>query len=107
HRPEGHGQLGGEVGGDVDVGEAADAVAPEQAPRPARLPDDRVVHDGAGLDRLERVDLHALGQQRVLADEAVVAEHDALFGPGAVAQVAVATHDRPPQADLGAQVGVV
>ena len=55
----GHGQPHDQLGADVDVGQAGHAEAPEEAAGPARLPHDRGVDDGAGLDRLERVHLDA------------------------------------------------
>ena len=63
-RAVGHGHPRGELGGDVDVGQAGDADAAEQRPGPARLPHDRGVDDGARLDRLERVDLDARRRAR-------------------------------------------
>ena len=65
--------------------------SPAMPSRPNRLraPRDshtmRAVDDGAGLDRLERIDLDAGREQSIFADEAFVAEHDALFGAHAVA----------------------
>ena len=67
HRPlleagaVGGGQADGQLGGDVDVGQAPDAPAAEQGALPPALPDDRGVDDRPGLDRLVGVDLDALG----------------------------------------------
>jgi hypothetical protein len=82
-------------------------VAAEQVSGSARLPHDRGVDDGVGLDRLERVHLHVLVDDGVLADEALVTEDDTLLAPRALAQIAAPTDDRAPEADAGVEVGVV
>ena len=71
----------------VDVGEPGHARPAEQRPRASRLPDDRRVHDRAGLDGLERVDLHVRGDHGACADEALFAEDHTLFAVNALAQV--------------------
>ena len=78
----GHREPDRDLGRDVDVGEPAHAAAAEQRARAAALPHDRRVDDRAGLDGLERVDLHARVDDRVLADEALVADHDAFLDVG-------------------------
>src|SRR5436190_865100 len=61
----------------------------------------------AWLDGLERVDLHARVDHRVLTHEAVVAEHDPLFTAGALAQIRRAPDHAAAQAHAIAEVGVV
>ena len=94
-------------GDDVDVGQARHAGASEQAARPARLPDDRGVDDGAGLDGLERVDLHARLDDGLVAHEGLVAEDHALLAAHPLAQIAGAADDAAVEADAGADVAVV
>ena len=106
-RGKGHGQAHRQFGGDVDIGEARDPVAPEQVARPPRLPHDRRVDDGAVLDRLEREHLDAGVHHGVLADEALVPQHHPLLYPGAPAQLAAATDRATPHPDAGAEVGIV
>ena len=96
-----------ELGRDVDVRQPGDAVASEERPRSPRLPDDRRVDDGTGLDGLERVHLHARGEHAVLADEALVAEHDALLEPCMPTDVARPPHHRATEASTFADVRVV
>ena len=62
----GHREAHRDLGGDVDVGEAAHAAAAEQRARAPALPHDRRGDDRARLDRLERVDLHVRVDDRVL-----------------------------------------
>ena len=67
----------------------ATPVAPEQ--RCGRRGDSHTIEElmtAPGLDRLERVHLHAGAEHGVLADEALVAEHHALLAADAAAQVA-------------------
>ena len=103
----GHGQAHRDLGGDVDVGEAAHAAPPEQRARAAALPHDRRRDDRAGLDRLERVDLHVRVDHRVLADEALVADDRALFDAHVRAQVGVAPDHAAAQVGAGPDVHVV
>ena len=57
----GHREPDRDLGRDVDVGEAAHAAPAEQRAGALALPHDRRRDERAGLDRLERVDLHAAG----------------------------------------------
>ncbi len=107
HRSVGHGDLGGELGRDVDIGQASHAVAAEQAPGPAGLPHDRRVDHRARLDGLERVHLDLGSEVGVLADEALVADDHALVGAGPLAEVARPADHRSPQPHGLAEVGVV
>src|SRR5207244_643360 len=54
-----------------------------------------------------RVDLDAGVDDGVLADEALVAQHDALLAPAPPPQVARPADDRAPQPHRRAQIGVV
>ena len=83
------------------------AVAAEQAAGAAALPHDRGVDDRARLDGLEREDLHARAEHGVLADEALVAEDDALLAAHVGAEVAGPADGGPPEAHARAEVGVV
>ena len=59
------------------------------------------------LDGLERACLHPGAEHRLTADEALVAEDDALLAPHAVVQVAAAAHRGAPQPHALADVGAV
>ncbi len=89
-RAEAHGDLGREV----DVDAADDAVAAEQAARGSTLPDDVLVDLRAGLDHLERIDPDAGKDACLGADHRVVPDGDVLVDPCVVAQVAAVADDR-------------
>ena len=99
----GHREPDRDLGVDVDVGEAAHAAAAEQRARAAALPHDRRRDDRARLDRLERVHLHVRVDDRVLADEALVADHRALLDAHVRAQVGVAPDHAAAQVRAGAR----
>ena len=61
----GHREPHRDLGRDVDVREAAHAAPAEQRARALALPHDRRGDERAGLDRLERVDLHRRVDDRV------------------------------------------
>ncbi len=79
----------------------------EQGADPAGLPDDGRVHDRVGFDGLERVHLHPGADHRLPADEALVADDDALVEAGVLAEVAVAADDRAAQLRAPPDVDVV
>ena len=106
HRAVSHGHVQRQLGGDVDVDEADDAVLAEQLGAAARLPDDAGVDLGAGFDRLERVDLDVGGDVRLLADDALIADGHTLAERGSRLDVAVLAEDRPQHLGRGADVGV-
>src|SRR5690606_6192396 len=64
---------------DLHVDQPGHAARAEEVALPARLPDHAGVDDRAGLDRLERVDLHAAGDVRLRLDHALVADDRALL----------------------------
>ena len=93
-RPERHAEPHRDLGRHVDVDRADDAVAREQRPHAAGLPDEVLPDLGAGLDRLVRIHPHLRPDQRLLADDALVAEGRALVDADARPQVAVAPDGR-------------
>ena len=114
----GHREADRDLRRDVDVGEAAHAAPAEQRAGALALPHDRRRDERAGLDRLERVDLHPGIDDRPRADEALVADHDAFLDvrvladvvgpadhraaqPRRVADVAVVVHDRALEMRVG------
>src|SRR4051794_8619540 len=78
----------------VDVDEAGDAVATEEARRGARLPDQALVDLRPGLDLLVRVDPDARHDHALGADRHLVADRDALVDAHVGADVARAAEDR-------------
>ena len=103
----GGGQADGQLGGDVDVGQAPHPPAAEQRALPPALPHDRGVDDRPRLDGLVGVDLDALVDDGAVADEALLAEDDALLGPGPPPQVGRPADDAAPQRGGRPDVDVV
>ena len=102
-----HRETDRDLRGDVDVREAAHAAAAEERAGAARLPHDRRGDERAGIDRLERVDLHRRVDDRLVTDERLVADHDAFLDAHAVADVARAPEHRAAHARAGSEVHVV
>ena len=73
---------------------------PEQVALAARLPDHAGVDECAGLDGLERVDLDAGRDVRLLLDDAFVADDGTLFDPRATHDVGVLADDAATQIHL-------
>ena len=79
----------------------------EQAPRSSGLPDDRGVHDGASLDDLVRVHLHAGADDGLAPDPRALAEDDAVLEMHALADVARPRDDTAAGAHRRGEVDVV
>jgi len=88
-------QARGELGRQVDVHQAGDAVAPEEDAAPLRAPDDARLDGRAGLHLLIRPDLDAGMDHRALADDGPVADHGALKDDGLALQAALPPDDGP------------
>ena len=95
-----------ELGRDLDVHDAADAARAEQRPGAALLPDHVAVYDRAGLDGLEGVDPHAAGEDRLLLDQALVADHDAVLDPDRPHHVGVLADHAAAQVRLRTDIDV-
>ena len=106
-RGPGHREPDGKFGADIHIGQASDTVTSEQRAGSPRLPHDRGVDDGPGLDRLERVDLHPGTDLGVGAHEALVAEDYALFAADSLAQIRAAAEHTALDPYPGTEVGVV
>ncbi len=106
-RAVGHGQADRHLGGDVDVRQAPNPATAEERARSPALPDHRGGDDRAGLDRLERIYLDPRVHDRVLADEALVTDDDALVGASPVSQVARPSDNRSAQSHSGPYVYVI
>ncbi len=87
-------ELRHDLGRQVDVDEARDAVALEEPRRDTGLPDQVLVDLRAALDLLVRVDAHAGHEDALLADLDLVAERHALLQARVGADVARAADDR-------------
>src|SRR5439155_20582462 len=96
-----------ELGRQVDVGQTAHAARTERRARPAALPDDRGVDDGIGFDALERIHLHAGAEDCAVADEALVADHDAFVDAGIAPQVSRPTDRAAAQPRAAPDIDVV
>src|SRR5215469_5216669 len=79
----------------------------EQRALAARLPDHAGVHDRAGLDGLERVDLHAGRHVAVRLDHALVPDDRALLDPGLAHHVGVLADHATAERGAAAYVHVV
>ena len=93
-RAERGGEPDRDLGRQVDVDEALDAVGPEHARLRPRFPDEALVDLGPGLDLLERIDADAREDARLRADRDLVADRRAFVDPHVVAQVALTADDR-------------
>ena len=104
-RSEGDPDAKSGLGRQVDVDEAGDRIATEQAGRKSRFPDEVAVDERAGLDLLERVDPDSRHDHRLVADRAVVADGRALVHARMRADVAGASDhgalDESRAADVG------
>ena len=107
HGGVGAGQAHRQLGGDLHVDQAGHAARAEQGPLAPGLPDHAGVHYGAGLDGLERVDLHRGGQVGLGLDHALVPDDRALLDPGEPHDVGVLADHAAPQGDALADVDVV
>ena len=83
-----------DLGRQIDVDEAGDRVAREQARRRARLPDQALVQLRPGLDLLVRVDPHVRIDHRLGSQRHLVADRDALVDAHVRADVALPSADR-------------
>src|SRR4030095_9155243 len=82
---------------DLDVDYAGHPGRAEQAGLAPRLPYHAGVDHRAGFDRLERVDLDPAGDERLLLDQALVADDRALIDPGRPHHVRVLAYDAAAQ----------
>ena len=107
HAGVGRGQPKGALGGQVHVEQAGDATLPEQASRPAGLPDDRLGDDCAGVHRLVWVYLDLRVEHGSFADVAFVRHHHAFLDPRPELHVGVLAHHAASERDRGSHVHVV
>ena len=108
HGGVGAGQAHGQLRGDLHVDQSGHAArAAEQGALSPGFPDHAGVDHRAGLDGLERVDLHPGGQVGLRLDHALVPDDGALLDPGQPHHVAVLADHAPAQGDALADVDVV
>ena len=96
-----------ELGRELHVDEAGEAVGREQAALPRPGPDDRLVHDRAGLDLLVGPDPHVGVDRRPGADHDLAADHAALLEQASVLHRHRAADDGAAEARVLADVGVI
>jgi len=94
-RAERGGKTNRDVGCEVDVHEARHALHPEDARRPARLPDEALEDLRPGLHLLVRIDPYARHDHALGADRDLVADCDALADADVRSEIARAADDRP------------
>src|ERR1019366_6003084 len=97
----------GEFGRDLDVNEPRDSAGPEQVSLTAGFPDHARIHEGAGFDGLERIDLHAGRDVSLLLDDTLVADDGALLDSRAAHDVGVLAADAATQVHLRSDEHVV
>ena len=107
HGGVGAGQAHRQLGGDLHVDQTGHAPRAEQGALAPGFPDHAVVHHRAGLDGLERVDLHLGGQVGLGLDDALVPDDRALLDPGQPHDVGVLPDHAAAQGDALADVDVV
>ena len=94
-RAERSGEPDRDLGREIDVDDAGDALAAEQVPRGRGLPDHALVHRCAGLDLLVGKDTHARHDDGLWPDDHAVAERNTVVDARMRADVARTSDDRP------------